>query len=246
MTIAAKRRGRPPRSTGLALENQVRLKRTGLHEQAAEQLRDMIVHGRLLPGAPLIEGELSDALGISRTPLREALKLLAQQGLVELRANRSASVRAMRAEQITELFEALAGIERLAAEHAAVRITPAELEELAGLQETIVRDHRAGQREPYFAANRRIHRLIVEAGRNTALADIHATLLDRAEQVRFIALRLEDRWEQSIVEHQEILDAITARDGERAGRLLGAHVGHTADTVARCLAAGWTPARDAA
>ena len=246
MTIATRRPGRPPKAKDVTLAGQHRLQRAGLHEQAAEQLRRMIVHGALRPGAPLIEGELSDALGISRTPLREALKLLAQQGLVELRANRSASVRAMRAEQITELFEALAGVERLAAELAAQRITAAELEELAALQEVIVRDHRAGQREPYFAANRRIHRLIVEAGRNTALADIHAALLDRAEQVRFFALRLEDRWEQSIVEHQEILDAITARDGDRAGRLLGAHVGHTADTVARCLAAGWTPSRDAA
>lgn len=246
MTIVPQRRGRPRKTQAPVLDAELRLNRAGLHEQAAERLRHMIVHGVLAPGAALMEAELSTALGISRTPLREALKLLAQQGLVELRANRSACVRPMRAEQITELFEALAGIERLAAEFAATRITPAELAELAALQEAIVRDHRAGQREPYFAANRRIHRLIVEAGRNTALADIHAALLDRAEQVRFFALRLEDRWEQSIAEHQAILDAITARDGERAGRLLGAHVGHTADTVARCLAAGWAPARDAA
>ena len=245
MTMMSRRPGRPPKAKG-AIPAGLRLRRAGLHEQAAEQLRAMIVHGTLLPGAPLIESELSEALGISRTPLREALKLLAQQGLVELRANRSAAVRSMRPEQITELFEALAGIERLAAERAAERITPAELQELGTLQEAIVRDHRAGQREPYFAANRRIHRLIVEAGRNTALADIHAALLDRAEQVRFFALRLEDRWEQSIAEHQDILDAITARDGDRAGRLLGAHVGHTADTVARCLASGWTASRDAA
>lgn len=245
MTIVSRPRGRPRKNKAM-LDTQMRLPRAGLHEQAAERLRQMIVHGVLLPGAPLIEGELSDALGVSRTPLREALKLLAQQGLVELRANRSASVRAMRAEQITDLFEALAGIERLAAERAAERITPAELQELATLQADIVRDHRAGQRERYFAANRRIHRLIVEAGRNIAMADIHARLLDQAEQVRFFALRLEDRWEQSIAEHQDILDAIIARDGDRAGRLLGGHVGHTADTVARCLAAGWTPARDAA
>ena len=245
MTMMSRRPGRPPKAKG-DIPAGLRLRRAGLHEQAAERLRAMIVHGTLLPGAPLIESELSEALGISRTPLREALKLLAQQGLVELRANRSAAVRSMRPEQITELFEALAGIERLAAERAAERITPAELHELGALQEAIVRDHRAGQREPYFAANRRIHRLIVEAGRNTALADIHAALLDRAEQVRFFALRLEDRWEQSIAEHQDILDAITARDGDRAGRLLGAHVGHTADTVARCLASGWTASRDAA
>lgn len=237
-----KRRGRPPKTANRTLDT-LHLARAGLHEQASNELRRMIVHGELPPGAPLIEGELSEALGISRTPLREALKLLAQQGLVELRANRSACVRRLRADEIAELFEALSGIERLAAELAAARITAEELAELGKLQDAIIRDHDAGQRERYFAANRRIHRLIVEAARNAPLADIHMELLNRAEQVRFFALRLDDRWEQSIKEHQEILQAMTARDSARAGHLLGLHVGHTADVVARCLATGWSPLR---
>lgn len=246
MTATPRRRGRPPKDPGTVYDDRVRLRRAGLHERAAERLRDLIVGGVLPPGTALIEGELSEALGVSRTPLREALKLLAQQGLVELRANRSACVRALRAGEIEALFEALGGIERLAAELAAHRITPAELSRLADLQGAIVRDHDAGRRAAYFAANRDIHRLVVAAARNAPLAEAHAVLLVRAEQVRFLALRLEDRWEQSIVEHQEILDALTARDGARAGRLLDAHVRHTAEVVARCLASGWEPARRAA
>lgn len=235
--LDAKRRGRPPKKAIRTLDA-LPLAWVGLHQRATSELRRMIVHGELSPGAPLIEGELSEALGISRTPIREALKVLAQQGLVELRANRSACVRTMRADEIAELFEALSGVERLAAELAAERITAGELAALGELQDAIIRDHDAGQRERYFVANRRIHRLIVEAARNTPLADIHMGLLNRAEQVRFFALRLEDRWEQSIQEHQEILEAMTARDSERAGRLLGVHVGHTADIVARCLTSG--------
>ena len=214
------------------------LLRAGLHERAAERLRVMIVEGELAPGAPLIEVELSIALGISRTPLREAVKLLAQDGLVELRLNRSPRVRSLVAADIVDLFEALSGVERIAAELAAVRITPDELVRLADLQAQIVSEHDAGRRAAYFAANRMIHRTIVQAARNRTIADLHASLLGRAEQVRFFALRLEDRWEQSIVEHQEILDSLAARDSTRAGRLLGLHVGHTAAVVAAGLAEG--------
>jgi len=237
MNDVAPRRGRPRKNAGIAFADSVRVVRAGLHEHAAERLRDMIVRGDLAPGATLVEAELSAALGISRTPLREALKLLAQSGLVELRANRSASVRRLTAPDIRELFEALSGIERLAAEFAAQRISPADLARLHDLQREIEHEHDAGRRDAYFAANRSIHRIIVEASRNLPLADAHATLLARADQVRFFALRLEDRWEQSIVEHRDILAALEARDSVKAGKLLGIHVGHTADVVAKTLAA---------
>lgn len=236
MNGAPPRRGRPRKSAGLGLKPNLRVLRAGLHEHAAERLREMIICGELAPGATLVEAELSQALGISRTPLREALKLLAQHGLVELRANRSACVRSMRPNEICELFEALSGIERIAAELASQRITELELRRLNDLQTEIEQEHNAGRREAYFAANREIHRLIVDAARNAPLAQAHAALLARAEQVRFFALQLEHRWEQSIAEHREILEALRARDAARAGQLLGAHVGHTAETVARCLA----------
>ena len=122
-------------------------------------------------------------------------------------------------------------MERLAAELAAARITVAELHRLREIQDEIEHEHEAGRREAYFVANRAIHRTIVLAARNAPLAELHAAPLSRAEQVRFFALRLEDRWEQSIVEHREILDALAARDATRAGRLLAEHVGHTADVV---------------
>ena len=246
------RRGRPRKaavagaSVATALGPDLQLLRSGLHDRAAEILRSMIVHGELAPGGPLIEVELSATLGISRTPIREALKLLARDGLVELRMNRSPRVRALDAPEIRELFEALSGVEGMAAELAARRITAGELARLAALQAEIVSEHHAGRRAAYFAANRTIHRTIVEAARNKPIADMHAALLARAEQVRFFALRLEDRWEQAIVEHQDILDALVARDAARAGRLLAAHVSHTSDVVATCLAEGFDSATSAA
>ncbi len=136
----------------------------------------MIVRGELAPGTALVEGDLAQALGLSRTPLREAVKLLAQEGLIELRANRSACVRRLEARDILELFEALAGVERCAAELAARRLTPGGLRRLHELQATIEAEHAAGRREAYYAANRAIHRAIVEAAENGPLAQAHAAL----------------------------------------------------------------------
>ena len=100
----------------LALGKGLRVRRVGLHEEAAERLRRLIVRGALEPGAQLNEVALSDALGVSRTPLREALKLLAAEGLVELRRNRSPVVTSFSRTEIDELFETLAGVERTAAD----------------------------------------------------------------------------------------------------------------------------------
>ena len=97
----------------------LRLVRSSLHEEAAARLRALIIRGDLQPGEPLVEADLCEALGVSRTPLREALKLLAAEGLVQLRLNRSAIVALIRREDIEELFEAAAGIERIGAELAA-------------------------------------------------------------------------------------------------------------------------------
>ncbi len=244
-----RKRGRP-RKAALPNVGTAALRRAGLHVRAVERLRAMIVQGELAPGTALIEGDLAQGLGLSRTPLREAVKLLAQEGLIELRANRSACVRSLDAREILELFEALAGLERLAAELAARRLTPAGLRRLEELQTTIEREHAAGRREAYYAANRAIHRAIVESAENRPLAQAHAALLGRAEQARFLALRLAHRWEESLAEHREILAALAARDSERAGRLLADHVAHTAHTVTRALAAGappsGTPTGDAA
>ncbi|MCJ2125157.1 GntR family transcriptional regulator [Methylobacterium sp. J-077] len=229
------KRGRPRKDAAKA--GAAVLRRAALHVRAVERLRAMIVQGELAPGTPLVEGDLAQALGLSRTPLREAVKLLAQEGLIELRANRSACVRALDAAEVFELFEALAGFERLGAELAATRLTPAGLRRLEDLQATIEQEHAAGRREAYYAANRAIHRAIIEAAQNRPLAQAHAALLARAEQARFLALKFAHRWEESIAEHRAILAALAERDAPRAGRLLADHVAHTAEAVTQALAA---------
>jgi DNA-binding GntR family transcriptional regulator len=213
----------------------LRVPRTGLHEQAARKLRSLIVRGDLSPGAPLLEVNLSEALGISRTPLREALKQLANEGLVELQLNRSAVVAPLRCEGLTELFEAVSGIERCAAELAAIRMTAQDVERLEALQIRIERHHDRGELRDYFEVNQQIHSTIVGFARNGVLKASHDALLARVERARFLALSADGRWEESVREHRQILVALKARNGERAGLLLGRHVRRTGDIVADTL-----------
>ncbi|AWN48370.1 GntR family transcriptional regulator [Methylobacterium terrae] len=210
--------------------------RLGLHERAAQRLRGLIVEGTLPAGGALVETELSAALGISRTPVREALKLLAVEGLVELRPNRSPRVAELRPDAVTELFEAIAAIERGAAELAALRLSAAELERLAWLQSEMEAHHAAGDRAAYFALNQQIHGLIVACARNAPLREAHEALHARAEIARRRALDSRARWDESVAEHRAILAALEARDAPAAGRLLADHVGHTGTALLAGLA----------
>jgi DNA-binding GntR family transcriptional regulator len=213
----------------------LRVPRTGLHEQAANRLRTLIVRGDLAPGEPLLEVGLSQALGISRTPLREALKQLAAEGLVELRLNRGAVVAPLRLDELAELFEAVSGIERCAAELAAIRMTAQDVDRLEALQARIERHHDRGELRDYFEINQQIHSMIVGFARNGVLKASHEALLARAERARFFALAADGRWDESVREHRQVLAALKARDAAQAGQLLAQHVRRTGEAVAETL-----------
>lgn len=213
-----------------------KLKRMGLHERAAARMRTMIIRGELPPGSQTQETKLSKAFGVSRTPLREAMKLLAAEGLIELRPNRSPRIADIAIEDISELFEALAGIERLAAELAAERATERDLARLRTLQTRMEGHHRNGRLDAYFAINGEIHNIIVRMARNTPLREAHETLISRAERARYLALGADKRWSNSVDEHANILAALEARDSAAAGRLLGAHVRQTGNALLEVLA----------
>jgi DNA-binding GntR family transcriptional regulator len=233
--IKRKKEPRRPRRMAALQQRQLRVPRTGLHEQAAIRLRALIVHGEFQPGQPLLEADLSEALGLSRTPLREALKQLAAEGLVELRLNRTAVVAPLQRDELIELFEAVGGIERCAAELAATRMEPCDVERLEELQERIERLHDHGELRDYFETNQQIHTAIVDFARNAVLKATHEVLLARAERARFFALSLLGRWDESVQEHREILAALKAGDAGDAGRLLGNHVLRTGQIVAETL-----------
>ena len=208
-----------------------------LHEQARSHLRRMIVRGELPPGENIGEAELCRTLGVSRTPLREALKLLAAEGLVDLPSNRGAFVAPIRADEIADTFEVVARLEQLGAERAAIRAAPRDLATLQALQDRMEAEHCARRRVPYFEINQRIHRAIVAIGGNQALVCAHEMLFARIERVRFLAIGAPLRWDESIREHREVLAALAARDAARAGAAMTAHVRHTGQRMAALLGA---------
>jgi DNA-binding GntR family transcriptional regulator len=245
---AKKKRGRP-RTLRLdgAVGNPLRLSRVNICERAVARLRSLIVHGEFAPETALVEAELCAMLGISRTPLREALKLLAAQGLVELRQNRSARVASMKSEEIADLFQALSGIERVTGELAAERMVAADLARLHAMQHEMERHYAVGELHGYFALNQAIHGAIVASARNTTLRETHEWLLARAERARYVALASRRRWDESVDEHRAILTAFDARDSQAAGRLLGTHVLNTGREVIKALnQVNKASARDAA
>lgn len=207
------------------------IERRSLHRDVADQIRDMIVEGELPPGERINEGALSEQFGISRTPLREALKVLASEGLVELRPNRGTRVSAITPEEVGELFEAVSGIERLAGELAALRMTERDIERLKALHERMERHYEAGERHEYFRLNQQIHNTIVSLAGNSVLEATHASLMVRVRRARYLAIQSPERWHESVQEHRAIMQALEARDSAVAGDLILNHVLRTGVVV---------------
>lgn len=211
------------------------IRRRPLHDEASERIRDMIVEGRLAAGEWINENELCQQLQISRTPLREALKVLAAEGLVQLVPRRGARVARLSVREIVDLFEALSGIEGIAAELAAKRMSAADLDGLRQLQLRIEQRHKARNRHEYFHDNQTLHQAIVQCSGNSALVDIHARLIARVRRARYQAILSEARWAESVQEHAQILAALESRDARKAGELMRQHVGRTGETVGASL-----------
>ncbi len=231
-----RRRGRPRKTAiGKSVGQHLRLRRTSLHERAVERLRELIIRGDLAQGTELVEGELCVLTGVSRTPLREALKLLAASGLVELRQNRSARVAVMKRDEILGLFETLSGIERHAAELAAVRMETEDLAEMTRMQNEMEQHFAGRDVDTYFGLNHALHQAIVAGARNPLLSETHQWLIARAEWARYSALRSRRRWDESVQEHRDILAALKARDATAAGRLLAQHVMNTGFEVVQAM-----------
>ena len=207
------------------------IQRRPLHDEATERIRDLIVEGLLVAGEWINEFELCQQLQISRTPLREALKVLAAEGLVELVPRRGARVAQLSIREIVDLFEALGGVEGMAAEMAAVRMSAADLEALRQLQVKIEQRHKTKARLEYFHDNQKLHEAIVRFSGNSAIVDIHARLIARVRRARYQAILSESRWSEAVQEHALILAALESRDARRAGDLMRQHVARTGEVV---------------
>ena len=227
------------------MDNTALLDRPNLHDAIVDALRRMIVAGDLRSGEPIPEPALCRRLGISRTPLREALKVLAFDQWVELVPNRGAVVTSLTPEEATALFELLEGLEQFVGELAASRATADEIAEIRALHDLMSGHFEAGDLDAYFTTNQRIHHCLVQATRNPALISTQENLSRKVLRARAMANLMTGRQEASFSEHAAILAALEQRDGALLGRLLRAHLHDAGVAVREALAArrkGTTPA----
>lgn len=224
-----------PMDTLTATEN-TPIARKGLHEEVAARLRDMIVEGDLEPGARVPERELCVRFGISRTPLREALKILASEGLVDLQHHRGALVCKLTAEALDDLFQVMGALEALAGEIACERASDAAISEIRECHERMLGHHARAELSDYFRLNQQIHESIIAAAGNPALTQIYRGLSVRIRRARYMANLSKARWDRAVAEHEQILKALIARDGANLGRLLRDHLRNKLDAIKTVIA----------
>lgn len=189
-----------------------------------EALEQEILTGRRKPGAKLDEKGIAESFAVSRTPVREALQQLATAGLIELIPHRGAFVRSVSIRELVQMFEVMAELEGMAGRLAARRVGP---EAVALLRDRMAACRKAAQSQDtdaYYHENERFHRAIYDACGNDFLAGEARRLHQRLQAFRRLQLRVPKRMDQSLAEHETIVEAIAAGDEERSERVLRSHI----------------------
>ena len=202
----------------------VRIERASLHNVVVSRIRDMIIEGLIAVGARIHEGQLCQQLGISRTPLREALKVLASEGLVELVPSRGAVVRRMTRKDAHDMMKVLAHLEQMAGSLTCQNATDAQIREIRRLHDEMLRFYVARDRLQYFKLNQKIHSTLIALTNNESLCLVHDILQTRMKRIRFIGDKKEESWAAAVSDHEEMMAALEARDGQRLSAAMVDHL----------------------
>lgn len=217
-----------------------------LHEEVVSRLRDILLEGEVPPGARIPERELCLKLNISRTPLREALKVLAAEGLVLLLPNRGSRAARLTDKDVHDLFEVCQGLEALAGELACERVTEEQLQEIAEAHAAMVAHYRDGDLTQYYRRNRQIHEAIVAAACNPVLSGLYDSVTARIRRARYLTPMTPPRWATAIREHEAILNALQRRDALGLAHILRAHLRHKREEILKAGFAETDRGRDLA
>jgi len=204
--------------------HQPRLENLTLWQRVYDHLRGEILDGRLEPGAELAEVALSEQLGVSRGPLREAISRLAAEGLVTVRPRRGAVVRSLSEEEFLELYQVREALERMAVKLAVPRLTNEDFEALAAVNAAMDEHAARDEVEEFFRANLAFHARFLEACGNKKLQEVYGQLLDQVGRYRMRSLILRGNLGRSVSEHAAILRAAKRGDAERAAQLMADHI----------------------
>ncbi|MEO8850023.1 MAG: GntR family transcriptional regulator [Casimicrobiaceae bacterium] len=205
----------------------VPLQRRSLHDDLVERIRDMIIEGQLVPLSRIHEGDLGKALGVSRTPLREALKFLASEGLLELVPGRGAIVRKLTPKDVRDMLDVLGAIEMLGGRLACRHATDAQIAGLRRIHDEMMALYAARNRLEYYRRNQAIHSGIALLSGNALLASTHQVIQARLKRIRFIGNEEPDKWAAAVAEHEEMIAALEARDAPQLERVIARHLAET-------------------
>ena len=195
--------------------------RRALYEDVAERLRTQIFERAIEPGAWIDEQKLALEFDVSRTPLREALKVLATEGLVTMKPRRGAYVTEMSRDDVAQVYHLMALLEADAAARAAECATPTQLEHLARLHERLEKQVR--QRDAFFALNEQFHLALFEIAGNRWATQIVTDLRKVMKLNRQHSLFKQGRLADSLAEHRALMQALARRDGALAQALMRQH-----------------------
>ena len=198
--------------------------RAPLHVQVAERLRVLIDSGKLAPGTRLNEIELCNTMGVSRTPLREAIRSLATEGLIELQPNRGAIVSIVSQEDVTEILPIMASLEGLGGRLAAMHMDQSKIAQVRKIHDQMISHYKNNEVAKYFETNRLIHELITEGSGNQTLVDTINSLSAKVRRARFTAQMTKESWAKAVSEHEEMIAALEAQDPDRLEAILVQHV----------------------
>ncbi len=204
--------------------NSTAIVRAPLHVQVAERLRILIDSGELAPGTRLNEIELCNTMGVSRTPLREAIRSLATEGLIELQPNRGAIVSIVSQEDVTEILPIMASLEGLGGRLAAVHMDQSKIRQVRKIHNQMISHYKNNEVAEYFETNRLIHELITEGSGNQTLVDTINSLSAKVRRARFTAQMTKESWAKAVSEHEEMIAALEAQDPDRLEAILVQHV----------------------
>lgn len=223
--LAAERRGMDVSNEGLsALDQMVPVSRRTLHDELVGRIRDLIIEGHLAPESRIHEGQLGQALGVSRTPLREALKFLASEGLIELVPGRGAVVRRLTPRDVRDMLDVLAALETTAARLACQRASDAEIASLRRLHDDMMGYYATRTRLEYFKRNQAFHAGLATLSGNAFLAATHEGIQSRLRRIRFVGSDAPEKWAGAVAEHEEMVSALEARDAERLAAVIARHL----------------------
>jgi DNA-binding GntR family transcriptional regulator len=210
-----------------------RIAQTALYLEVAERLRQRIFAHELAPGDWVDEQALAASYGISRTPLREALKVLASEGLVTLVPRRGCYVTQISEQDLDDIFPLMALLEGRCAFEATRKATASDVARLQEIHDRLEKYAADGQREAFFEANQEFHVAVHEIAANRWITQVIYDLRKVLKLTRLHSLTLEGRLQQSLDEHRAIIEAIRSRDAEAAQAAMQKHLLAGRDALAK-------------